>query len=170
MLPNGHSFATRKQQWQHSGSCPRTDSTSGKSSMMGSRPNLSPSVQKTGFRSTDISKPEKIQPSKPPNQSPKHNKGISSAGGRSDNTNASDFMVRYPVGSNEKEFMEYLQAQAIQHERADDAEYEVVRCREVCVLNSLHLCNVFLATQFFWHPRFENHAKGNLCHLFKARL
>ncbi len=84
--------------------------------MMGSRPILSSSPQKTGFRRTDSSKPEKIQSSStPPNQSTERNKEVSSISGRSDNTNASDLMSRYPVGSNEKEFMEYLQAQAIQH-------------------------------------------------------
>ncbi len=158
---NGHS-KSHKQEWQHNiDSCDVTASTSG-DSVLETRPILAPSVPKTGFSKADISTP---------NQSSKQNKEILSTGKRSENTtNLSNSPGHYPVGSNEKEFMEYLQAQAIQHEKADDSDYEVVRSREVCLflnLNSLYVCNVFLSTHFI-SSIFEILKKGIHVPLFQG--
>ncbi len=157
---NGHS-KSHKQVWQPKiDSCDVTASTS-EDSMLESGPNLAPSVPKTGFSRADVSTP---------NQSSRQKKEISSTGERPENTTSrSNSPEHYPVGSNEKEFMEYLQAQAIQHEKADDSDYEVVRSREVCIfrkLNSLRVCNMFLSTHFI-SSILEILKREYICHLFK---
>ncbi len=90
-----------------------------------------------------------------PNQSPKTGKGTENT------TDPSNPTGHYPVGSNEKEFMEYLLALAIQHETEDDSDYQIVRSREVCVFFK---CNVLLSTHFI---SFEILKKEYVCHIFK---
>ncbi len=137
ITPNGYSSGAHEQHWQHNiDYCPVSASTTGKPKIIiESRSNLCNDVPKTGSGSPDISNLRKFQQRKSPKQSSKHIEEISSTGGKTGHTNnASGFPIHHRVESNEKDFMAYLEEQAIQHESADDSEYEVVRCREVCIL------------------------------------